>query len=181
MFELGQIVSCERVNDFIKGLAEIDNERLELYTSIFSSYICKKLTLSDLNYSRIDRNEEIALIEKYAEDITNMPPIVTSPSFAGKRIVYDGCHRCVALENLGIKQVIALVPYKTTDGRLVEDLEINKPHINKCKYGECDKGKCCLECKYKSDCGGICNNCFEVGVLHRIIEKNVSLFCDGVW
>lgn len=181
MFELGQIISCKQVNDYIKRLADIDEEMLELYTGIFSSYICKMLTLSDLDYSRIDRDEESDLIERYSKDINNMPSIVTSPSFDEKRIVYDGCYRCVALENLDIKQVMALIPYRTIDGRLVEDLEVNKPHINKCKYGECDKGKCCLCCEYKTECGGICTKCFEVGVLHEVIEKNVSLFCDGIW
>ena len=181
IFELRQIISREQVDIFIKELADIDEEMLKLYTGIFSSYICKVVSLSDLDYSRINRNEEFDLIEKYSKNITNMTPIVTSPAFDGKRIVYDGCHRCVALENLDIKQVVALVPYKTNDGRLVEDLEANNPHINKCKYGECDQGKCCLCCDNKSECGGICTNCFEVGVLHKTIKKNVSLFCDGVW
>lgn len=181
MFELGEIVSREQIDDFIKNLAEIDDEMLELYTGIFSEYICKMVQLCDLDYSRIDRAEEFNLIKKYTENIETMQPIVTSPVFDEKRIVYDGCHRCVALENLNIKQVIALVPYKTNDGRLVEDLEVNKPHTNKCKYGECDKGKCCLCCDYKSECGGICTKCFEVGVLHKVIEKNVALFCDGIW
>lgn len=180
-FEQGKIFTKEQVNIFIKNLAEIDDDILELYTDIFDSFICVKINLSGLDYTRINRDEEMDLIEEYALDIINMPPIVTSPSFDGKRIVYDGCHRCVALENLGIKQVMTLIPYKTKDGRLVEDIEINNPDMNKCKYGECDRGKCCLCCEHSNDCAGICNKCFEVGTLYKIIEKNVSLFCDGVW
>ena len=181
MFELGQIISSEQVGEFVKGLAYIDDEMLNLYTRIFSSYICKKVFLTNLNYSRIDRDRESNIIECYSEDIINMPPIVTSPSFDGIRIVYDGCHRCVALENLDIPEITALVPYETMDGRLVEDMEVNKPKINKCKYGECDKGQCCIYCKNNSDCDGICSYCFELKTLYKLVKNNVALFCDGVW
>lgn len=182
MFEIGQIIPREHVDEYIRGLAEIDEDMLNMYTGIFSSYICKKVSLSDLDYSRIDRTKESDIIGKYSKDIGRMPPIVTSPSFEGKRIVYDGCHRCVALENLNISEVIALVPYEMIDGRLVSDIETNKPEIQNCKYGaECDKGKCCLSCEYNSDCGGICSHCHDLGTLYKIVGKNVSLFCNGVW
>lgn len=181
MFEIGQIISCQKVNEYIEGLAEIDEDMLVMYTGIFNSYICKKVSLSDLDYSRIDRDEEYDIINTYSEDIEHMPPIVTSPSFDGKRIVYDGCHRCVALENLNIQETLALVPFEMKDGRLVEDVEENKPEIRNCKYGiEC-QGKCCLCCEHNSDCGGICSYCHDLGLLYKIVGSNVSLFCDGVW
>lgn len=181
MFELGQIIPREQVDEFIKGLSYIDDEMLHLYTEIFNSYICKKVLLSDLNYSRIDIDEEADIINSYSENIINMPSIVTSPSFDGIRIVYDGCHRCVALENLEIHEVVALVPYETTDGRLVEDMESNRQNIKKCKYGECGKGKCCLCCEHNTNCGEICSYCHEIGSLYKLVRKNVSLFCNGVW
>ncbi len=182
MFELGEIISREHVDKFVKELSYIDDEMLQLYTGIFKSFICKKVYLSDLNYSRIDRNKEKELIEIYTKDVENMPPILVSPSFDGKRIVYDGCHRCVALENLSIQEVIALIPYETTDGRLVKDIELNKPElINNCKYGKCDKGKCCMCCEHNFDCGGICSYCHDLGILYSTVGKNVSLFCDGIW
>ena len=182
MFELNQVIPREHVDGFIQELADIEDEMLEMYTGIFRSYICKKVSLSDLDYSRIDRDRELNIIETYSEDITNMSPIVTSPSFDGIRIVYDGCHRCVALENLNIQEVIALVPYETIDGRLVEDIENNKPETHNCKYGtECDKGKCCLCCEHNDDCDGICSYCHDVSSLYKLVGKNVSLFCNGVW
>lgn len=186
LYKTGQIVSREEVESYIKSLAEIDEDMFEIYTKIFSEYVCDIVKLSDLDYSRINREEEFEIIEQYKNDIKNMPPIVVSPSFDGKRIVYDGCHRCVALENLGVQEVVALIPYKTIDGRMVEDLEENKPELNKCKYTtidntECNKGKCCFCCDKGNNCGGICNYCHDIGTLRRIIGKNVSLFCDGVW
>lgn len=181
MFELNQIVSRTDVNQYIKGLADIDEDILNMYTGIFDKYICVKLNLADLDYSRINTDEENCLIEKYSEDISLMPPIVTSPSFDGKRIVYDGCHRCVALNQKGIKEVTALIPYETIDGRFVENVEKNKPEIHNYKYGNCDKGKCCLCCEYNKDCGAICSYCFELGKLYSVAGKNVSLFCNGIW
>ena len=182
MFKLGEIIPRERVDEFVKELSYIDEEMLQLYTGIFKSFICKKLPLSELDYTRIDRDEEEELIETYTEGIENMPPIVTSPAFDGKRIVYDGCHRCVALENLLVKEVVALIPYETTDGRLVENMETNKPELKcNCKYSGCDKGKCCMCCEHNPECGGICSYCHEMGSLCNTISKNVSLFCDGIW
>ena len=181
MFKLGEIISRERVDEFVKGLSYIDDEMLQLYTGIFKSFICKKVSLSELDYSRINRDEEEELIETYSRDIENMPPIVISPSFDGTRIVYDGCHRCIALGNLLVEEVMALIPYETTDGRLVESMETNKPKLtHNCKYGACDKGKCCMCCEHNSDCGGICSYCHDMGILCNIINKNVSLFCDGI-
>lgn len=186
MYKIGQIISREKVESYIKSLSEIDEDMFEIYTKIFSEYICGIVKLSDLDYSRINREEESEIIEQYKNDIKNMPPIVVSPSFDGKRIVYDGCHRCVALENLGVQEVVALIPHKTIDGRMVKDLENNKPELNKCKYTtvdnvECDKGKCCFGCDKGNNCSGICNYCHDIGVIRNLIEKNISLFCDGVW
>ena len=181
MFKVGHIISCEEVREYVKSLSEIDEDMLDMYTNIFSSYICKKVNLSELHYDRINKYEEIELIEEYAEDINDMPPIVTSPIFEGKRIVYDGCHRCYALEINDIKEVMALVPYETIDGRMVEDMETAQPNTGRCKHGDCEKGKCCLICEYNHDCGGICSHCFNLGNACQIVSKNVSLFCDGVW
>lgn len=181
IFELGQIISRIDLDNYIKGLATIDEDMLNMYTGIFDKYICVKIKLSDLDYSRIDTEEENDLIEEYSENISTMPPIVTSPSFDGKRIVYDGCHRCVALEKKGILEVKAFIPYETIDERLVEDMEKHKPYIHRCKYGNCDKGKCCLCCEHSGNCGGVCSYCFELGKLYSIVGKNVSLFCNGIW
>ena len=161
MFKIGQIISRDEVRKYIKSLGEIDEEILDMYTNLFDSYICQYLKLSDLDYSRIDRETELGLIEEYSENIKTMPPIVTSPSFNGKRIVYDGCHRCCALELNKSKEVIALIPYKTVDGRIVNDMENSPVKLKQCKYGECDKGKCCMICDNKDNCGGVCNYCFE--------------------
>ena len=186
MYKIGQIILREDVDSYIKSLADIDEDMLEIYTKIFSEYTCNIGKLSDLDYSRINRKEESEIIKQYECDTNDMPPIVVSPSFNGKRIVYDGCHRCVALENMAIKEIMALIPYKTIDGRMVEELEKNNTEMRKCKYStennaECEEGKCCFCCPNKFDCGGICAYCHDMGRLHSIIEKNVSLFCDGVW
>lgn len=122
MFKIGQIIQCDEVRKYIKSLDEIDEEILDVYTKLFDSYICQKLNLSALDYSRIDLKAEFDLIVEYSENTETMPPIVTSPSFNGRRIVYDGCHRCCALELNETKEVVALIPYKTVDGRLIEDI-----------------------------------------------------------
>ena len=156
MYKIGQIISREEVELYIKSLADIDEDMFEIYTRIFSEYICDIVELSVLDYSRINREEESEIINQYECNVENMPPIVVSPSFNGKRIVYDGCHRCIALENLGIK-------YSTADNV------------------ECDEGKCCFCCEKANHCGGICNYCHDMGKLCNIISKNVYLFCNGVW
>lgn len=180
-FSVGEIVSRECVESYIKELSYIDDDVLDMYTHIFESYICKEIPMSSLDYSRIDINEEYDIIKDYMENIATMPPIVVSPAFDGKRIVYDGCHRCVALEYSNKDSVVALVPYKTTDGKFVEYLEENKPVEHNCKYGSCDEGKCCICCEKKFNCGGVCSYLHELGNLHELVGKNVSLFCDGVW
>lgn len=186
MYKIGQIISREEVELYIKSLADIDEDMFEIYTGIFSEYICDIVELSVLDYSRINREEESEIINQYECNVENMPPIVVSPSFNGKRIVYDGCHRCIALENLGIKEVMALIPYKTIDGRMVKYLENSNPELNRCKYStadnvECDEGKCCFCCEKANHCGVICNYCHDMGKLCNIISKNVYLFCNGVW
>ena len=181
MFKIGQIIPCDEVRKYIKSLDEIDEEILDVYTKLFDSYICQRLKLSDLDYSRIDWKSEFDLIVEYSENTETMPPIVTSPSFNGQRIVYDGCHRCCALELNEAKEVIALIPYKTVDGRLIKDIENNTVGLKQCKYGKCDKSKCCITCDNKDGCGGICIYCFEFGSICEIISNNVELFCDGVW
>lgn len=181
MFTIGQIITQEELKKYIRSLAYIDEDILEMYTNIFSKYICKKISILNLDYSWINTDEEMAIVCEYANDISDMPPILVSPSFDGKRIVYDGCHRCAALEMVHAEEVIAFVPYLTKDGRLVEDMENRNLELSYCKYGECNKGKCCMVCDYNGECGNLCSYCFELGVAHQIIKKNVSLFCDGIW
>lgn len=177
MFKIGEIVICKDVREYIQSLEKMDEETLEICTQPFSHYICKYVNISNLHF--FQTNEDVVI--KYSKNINNIPPIVVSPSFDGERIVYDGCHRCKALMKNGVEKVMALIPYKTTDNRLVEDIENNKPKEHKCKYGECNDGNCCFDCIKRFDCGGICNKCFGLDNLCLLIEKNVSLFCDGVW
>lgn len=177
MFCIGEIVTCEDVKKYIQSLEKMDEETLRICTQPFSLYICQYVNISSLKFFQTDEE----LVMEYSKNISNLPPIVVSPSFDGERIVFDGCHRCKALINNNIKKVMALVPYKTTDGRLVTDIEKNKPEEHRCKYGSCDKGNCCFDCPENLSCGGICNYCFGLDNLCKLIEKNVSLFCDGVW
>ena len=181
LFEIGQIISCEHVKKYIKELSDIDEEILDMYTGIFSSFTCQKVFLNNLDYSRINRDEESDIIDAYSQDIEHIPPIITSPSFDGKRIVYDGCHRCAALESKNVSEVVALIPYMLKDGRIVEDVENNKAEMQNCRYGAECKSVCCLCCEYNSNCGEVCSHCFELGSLYKIVNKNISLFCDGVW
>ena len=85
MYKIGQIISREEVELYIKSLADIDEDMFEIYTRIFSEYICDIVELSVLDYSRINREEESEIINQYECNVENMPPIVVSPSFNGKR------------------------------------------------------------------------------------------------